>query len=130
MAQSIKRPTLGFDSGYDLRVVIWALHWVWSLLKILFFSLCPPRASHPKSKMTKCLSFFKGNHDIYMDLYGYLCTLFCCWWDISIKRVICLKAKYVLSGGFIIIMLLDILLLKLVFKSLRTTQFYCTMVLA
>lgn len=28
-----------------------------------------------------------------------------------------LKAKYVLSGGFIIIMLPDILLLKLVFKS-------------
>ena len=43
MAELVKRPTLGFGSGHDLRVVrsslSQSLHWAWSLLEILSLPL-------------------------------------------------------------------------------------------
>ena len=42
VAQSVTCPTLDFCSDHNLRVMSlspnWALHWVWSLFKILSFS--------------------------------------------------------------------------------------------
>lgn len=95
--------------------------------KYLFGSVCRHIDSIWQGKCTQNLRTFRGTHKAQLYVYVYLCSGFCLFWRVLIKRALLVLVPNRLSTGDKLSFQLN-LYRKILYRELTCIDMFCTMV--